>query len=119
MTQVKCKIQKGDQVIVTTGKDKGAKGEVTQVLLDQSRVVVQGVNMVKKNQKPSQMGPGGITNVERSIHISNVALIDPKSGKATRTGYKLGKDGSKERIARKSGEKIAAPSYKKSKGKGA
>lgn len=118
MTQIKCKIKKGDQVIVTTGKDKGAKGEVTQVLLAESRVFVQGINMAKKHTKPSQTGPGGITSVERSIHISNVALIDPKSDKATRVGFKIGKDGARERIAKKSGQKISEPTAKK-KSKGA
>ena len=105
MGQVKMKVKKGDSVVVLTGKDKGAKGEVLKVYPDENRVLVQGVNMVKKHQKPSAAGAGGIMNVERPIHASNVALTDPKSGKATRVGYKVLKDGKKVRVAR-SGETI-------------
>ena len=89
-----------------TGKDKGAEGEVLQVLTSERRVLVQGVNMVTRHNKPSQFSAGGIEKVERSIHISNVALADPKSGKPTRVGYKTLKDGKKVRVARKSGETI-------------
>lgn len=107
MTQPKLKIKKGDTVIVLTGKDKGAKGEVLSVMPTESRVVVKGVNVAKKHVKPSQLDPqGGIKAVELPIHVSNVALADPKSGKATRVGYKVGKDGKKTRIARKSGEAV-------------
>lgn len=106
MTQVKAKIKKGDQVIVITGKDKGAKGEVLRVLLDEQRVVVAGVNTVTKHKKPSPFSTGGIEKMEASIHISNVALADPKTGKASRVGYKVSKDGKKVRIARKSGEAV-------------
>ncbi|GJL85942.1 MAG: 50S ribosomal protein L24 [Micavibrio sp.] len=106
MAQAKAKIKKGDQVIVLTGKDKGSKGEVLNVQADQSRVLVQGVNMVTKHEKPTQTSPGGIKKKELSIHISNVALADPKGGKATRVGYKVLKDGKKVRVARKSGETI-------------
>jgi large subunit ribosomal protein L24 len=106
MTKAKFKIKKGDQVVVLTGRDKGAKGEVLKVLTEQRRVVVQGVNMAIKHQKPSQVSAGGISKKESSIHISNVALADPKDGKPTRVGYKDLKDGKKVRIARKSGETI-------------
>ena len=106
MTQPKMKIKKGDQVIVLTGKDKGAKGEVLDVNPASSRVTVQGVNVVKKHSKPTQISPGGISNKELSIHVSNVALVDPKSGKATRAGFKTLKDGKKVRVARKSGEEV-------------
>lgn len=103
----KVKIKKGDTVVVIAGKDKGAKGEVTKVLPEDRRVVVQGVNVVKKHQKPTQLNPqGGIQNIEKSIHVSNVALADPKEGTATRVGYKTLKDGSKVRFAKKSGETI-------------
>jgi len=102
----KLKIKKGDQVVVLTGKDKGAKGEVLKVMPAKSRVLVQGVNMVTKHNKPTQFGPGGIEKVERSIHISNVAVADPKGGKATRVGYKTLKDGKKIRVACKSGETL-------------
>ncbi len=103
----KMKIKKGDTVVVIAGKDKGAKGEVTKVLPEDRRVVVQGVNVVKKHQKPTQLNPqGGIQNIEKSIHVSNIALADPKEGTATRVGYKTLKDGSKVRFAKKSGETI-------------
>jgi len=106
MTQPKLKIKKGDQVIVLTGKDKGAKGEVLKTFPVQARVLVQGVNMVTRHNKPSQISAGGIEKVEKSIHISNVALADPKEGKATRVGYKTLKDGKKVRVAKKSGETV-------------
>ncbi len=106
MTQPKLKIKKGDQVIVLTGRDKGSKGEVLKVFPAESRVLVQGVNVVTRHNKPSQMSAGGIEKMEKSIHISNVALADPKGGKATRVGFKVAKDGTKTRIAKKSGETI-------------
>lgn len=106
MSAPKLKIKKGDQVVVLTGKDKGAKGEVLKTFPAQSRVLVQGVNMVTRHNKPSQISAGGIEKVEKSLHISNVAVVDPKSGDATRVGYKVLKDGKKVRVARKSGETI-------------
>ncbi len=106
MAQAKLKIKKGDQVIVLTGKDKGAKGEVLKILTGESRVLVQGVNMVTKHQKPTQVSAGGVQKKEMPIHISNVAVADPKSSKPTRVGYKTLKDGKKVRVARKSGETI-------------
>jgi large subunit ribosomal protein L24 len=107
MTKAKLKIKKGDQVIVLTGKDKGTKGEVLRVYPEASRVLVQGVNQVTKHNKPSQISSGGIAKKELPIHISNVALADPKTGKPSRVGYKTLKDGKKVRVARKSGETIA------------
>jgi large subunit ribosomal protein L24 len=106
MSKVKMKIKKGDNVVVTTGKDKGARGEVIDVITDKRRVVVQGVNVVKKHQKPSQVSGGGIVDVEKSIHVSNVALIDPKTDKPTRVGYKTLKEGNKVRVAKRSGETL-------------
>lgn len=106
MTAPKMKIKKGDQVIVLTGKNKGTKGEVLKTFPATSRVLVQGVNVVTKHGKPSQFSAGGIQKKELPIHVSNVALADPKSGKATRVGYKVLKDGKKVRVARKSGETI-------------
>lgn len=106
MANAKMKIKKGDQVVILTGKDKGSKGEVLESIPSQSRVIVQGVNVVTKHNKPSQMSAGGIEKVERSIHVSNVALADPKSGEATRVGYKTLKDGKKVRVAKKSGETV-------------
>lgn len=102
----KFKIKKGDKVIVTTGRDKGKQGEVLQVLRAEARVLVQGVNMMKRHTAPSQTSPGGIVEREAPLHISNVAHIDPKSNKATRVGYKIDKDGRKTRIAKRSGESI-------------
>lgn len=107
MTQKKLKIKKGDNVIVITGKDKGKKGEVLSVLRENDRVVVAGVNMIKKHKRADKDGAAGIINKEASLHISNVALVDPKEGKATRVGYKLLADGSKVRVARRSGETVA------------
>ena len=106
MTKVKMKIKTGDEVIVLTGKDKGKTGEVTKVMPTESRVIVSGINQAKKHRKPTQAGPGGIDTVDMPIHVSNVALKDPKSDKATRVGYKILKDGTKTRIAKKSGETI-------------
>jgi large subunit ribosomal protein L24 len=106
MSKVKLKIKKGDQVVVLTGRDKGSKGEVLKVLTAENRVVVSGVNMVTKHQKPTQFAAGGIEKKESSIHISNVAIADPKSGKATRVGYKILKDGKKVRVAKASGETL-------------
>ena len=100
------KIKKGDRVIVLTGKDKGKTGDVSRVMPKDSRVVVSGVNMVTKHQRPSQANPqGGITKQEASIHISNVAHVG-KDGKATRVGVKTLDDGRRVRVARKSGEQI-------------
>lgn len=100
------KIKVKDQVIVIAGKDKGAKGEVLKVLPNEDRVIVQGVNVATKHTKPSQLSPGGIEKKELPIHISNVALADPKNGKATRVGFKFLKDGKKVRVAKKSAETI-------------
>lgn len=106
MGQTKMKIKKGDTVIVNAGKDKGKKGEVLKTLPEKSRVIVQGVNVVKKHQKPTQVSAGGIQEKELSIHVSNVALADPKEGKPTRVGYKALKSGKKVRVAKRSGETI-------------
>jgi large subunit ribosomal protein L24 len=104
----KFKIKKGDKVVVITGRDKGKSGEVLRVLRDDNRVVVQGVNMVKRHTRPQPGNPGGIVEKEASIHISNVAHIDPKSNKPTRVGYKLLEDGRKVRVARRSAEVLDA-----------
>ena len=101
----KFKIKKGDKVIVNTGKDKGRTGEVMEVRPAEARVKVQGINMVKRHSRPTQTNPGGIDQIEGAFHISNVALGDPESGKATRAGYSM-EDGKKVRIARKSGKAI-------------
>ena len=103
----KMKIRKGDQVQVLSGKDRGARGEVIRAIPSEGRVVVRGVAMVKKAQKPNQMGQnGGIIEKESAIDVSNVALIDPKTATPTRVGYRFGTDGKKVRYAKKSGEEI-------------
>ncbi len=99
------KIKKGDKVIVLAGKDRGAEGEVVSVMPKEDRVVVRGVNMIKKHQRQTQTEQGGIITREASIHISNVALRDPSTGKATRVGFNV-VDGKKVRVARASGEVI-------------
>ncbi|HWC63772.1 MAG TPA: 50S ribosomal protein L24 [Rhizomicrobium sp.] len=99
-------IRKGDRVIVTTGRDKGKKGEVIKVMPSEDRVLVRGVNMVKRHQRQTQRQQGGIVNKESAIHISNVAHVDPKSGGPTRVGFKTLGDGRKVRFAKKSGEVI-------------
>lgn len=106
MATVKFKIRKGDEVIVLTGKDKGKKGEIIRMIRAKSRAVVQGINMVKRHTRQTQTEEGGIISKEASIHVSNLALIDPKSGEATKVGYKFEKDGTKVRISRASGEAI-------------
>jgi large subunit ribosomal protein L24 len=99
-------IKKGDKVIVTTGRDKGKKGEVLKVFPKDDRALVAGVNVVKRHQRQTQAQQGGIVNKESAIHLSNLAHVDPKSGKATRVGFKTLNDGRKVRFAKKSGEVI-------------
>ena len=106
MTQVKMKIKKGDEVVILTGKDKGKKGEVLKVIPSESRVVVDGINQAKKHRKPSQASAGGIDTINMPLHVSNVALADPKTGKPTRVGFTTLKDGKKVRVAKASGETI-------------
>lgn len=103
---IKLKIKKGDRVEVLTGRDKGKRGEVIGVFLQENRALVKGVNMVKRHQKQTPQAQGGIINRESKIHISNIALIDPKGNKPTRIGYKIDDDGKKQRFAKASGEVI-------------
>jgi large subunit ribosomal protein L24 len=100
------KIKKGDHVVVITGKDKGKKGEVLKVLRTENRAIVKGVAMIRRHQKQTTTQDGGIISKEAAIHISNLALEDPKDGKPTRVGFKFLKDGRKVRFARRSGEVI-------------
>jgi len=100
------KIKKGDHVVVITGKDKGKKGEVLKVMPEENRAIVKGVAMVRRHQRQTPSQEGGIIAKEAPIHISNLAIEDPKDGKPTRAGYKFVKDGRKVRFARRSGEVI-------------
>lgn len=102
----KLKIKKGDHVVVITGKDKGKKGEVLKVMPEENRAIVKGVAMVRRHQRQTAQQEGGIIAKEAAIHISNLAVEDPKDGKSTRVGYKFLKDGRKVRFARRSGEVI-------------
>ena len=104
----KLRIKKGDRVVVLTGKDKGRTGEVLRVMPKENRAIVQGVNMARRHQKQSMRQEGGIVPKEAPIHISNVALRDPKSGKPTRVGYKFLETGRKVRVAKSSGEVLDA-----------
>ncbi len=101
----KFKIKKGDKVVVLTGKDKGKTGEVKQVLTEDMKVIVNGVNVQTKHRKPSQTSAGGLDKIEAPIHVSNVAIVDPKTNKASRVGYKTVGE-RKVRVARGSGEVI-------------
>ncbi len=100
------KIKKGDRVVVTAGRDRGKTGDVLKVIPKNNRAFVQGVNMIKRHQRPSQTNAGGIVEKEASIDLSNLAHIDPKDQKPTRVGYKVLEDGRKVRFAKRSGEII-------------
>jgi large subunit ribosomal protein L24 len=100
------KIKKGDKVVVLAGRDKGRAGEVLQVLPKDERAVVRGVNIVKRHQRQTPNQEGGILSKEATIHLSNLALADPKDGKATRVGFKILDDGRKVRVAKRSGDLI-------------
>ncbi|NBI30361.1 50S ribosomal protein L24 [Chengkuizengella marina] len=103
----KLHVKKEDTVIVISGKDKGKKGRIIQALPRQNKVLVEGVNLIKKHARPTQDNPqGGIITQEAPIHVSNVMLADPKSGKPTRIGYKVLDNGKKVRVAKKSGQVI-------------
>ena len=100
------KIKKGDRVIVTTGRDKGKKGEVLKVFPKENRAIVGGVNTAKRHTNQSQQQQGGIVNKDMPIQLSNLAIADPKTGEATRVGWKVLEDGRRVRVAKKSGEVI-------------
>jgi large subunit ribosomal protein L24 len=102
----KLKIKKGDTVIVISGRDKGKTGEVLRVLPAERRAIVQGVNIARRHTKPRMGEPGGIVEKELALHISNIAHVDPSTGKPTRIGYKMLADGRKVRFAKRSGEVI-------------
>jgi large subunit ribosomal protein L24 len=100
------KIRKGDKVVVLTGRDKGRTGEVVEVHPAAARALVRGVNLVKRHQRQSAQQEGGIISKELPVHLSNIAIADPKDGKPTRIGFKIGSDGRKVRIAKRSGAEI-------------
>lgn len=100
------KVKKGDKVVVLTGRDKGRSGEVIQVLPKEDRAFVRGINLVKKHQKQTQNQEGGIVSKEAAIHLSNVAVADPKDGQPTRVGFRILEDGRKVRFAKRSGDLI-------------
>ena len=102
----KLKIRKGDKVVVITGKDKGKQGEVIRTIPSENRAVVRGINVAKRHQKQTAAQEGGIVSKEMPVHVSNLALRDPKDGKPTRVGYKTLADGKKVRVAKRSGEVI-------------
>ncbi len=100
------KIKKGDKVVILTGRDKGRDGEVLQVMPKESRALVRGLNLVKRHQAQTARQEGGIISKEAPIHLSNLAVADPKTGKATRVGFKVLEDGRKVRFAKSSGDLI-------------
>jgi large subunit ribosomal protein L24 len=100
------KIKKGDTVVVLAGRDKGKTGEVLQILPTDNKALVRGVNVVRRHQKQTQTQEAGIVAKEAPIHLSNIAIADPKDGKATRVGFKVQEDGTKVRVAKRSGDLI-------------
>ena len=100
------KFKKGDKVVVITGRDKGREGEILKMIRADNRAIVQGINMAKRHTRPSASSEGGILNKELPIHLSNLAHVDPKSGKPTRVGFRVLENGSKVRFAKASGEVI-------------
>jgi len=102
------KLKKGDKVVVLAGRDKGKRGEILEIFPKKGRAMVSGVNRVRKHRRPSTQGAGGIEDMEVSIHLSNLAIEDPTDGSPSRVGFRIGEDGRKQRIAKKSGEVIDA-----------
>ncbi|CAM5768879.1 50S ribosomal protein L24 [Labrys miyagiensis] len=100
------KIKKGDKVVVTTGRSKGRVGEVIQVFPEENRAIIRGVNVVRRHQRQTASQEGGVISKEAPIHLSNVAIADPKDGKPTRVGFKVLEGGKKVRVAKRSGEQI-------------
>jgi large subunit ribosomal protein L24 len=100
------KIRKGDKVVVLAGKDKGRTGEVLTVMPKEDKALVRGVNMIVRHQRQTQSQQGGLIRKEAPIHLSNIAIADPKDGKPTRVGFKVQKDGTKVRVAKRSGDVI-------------
>ncbi|MBY0282235.1 MAG: 50S ribosomal protein L24 [Alphaproteobacteria bacterium] len=103
MSQAKFKIKKGDTVQVTTGKERGKRGVVTKVFLDEAKALVDGINIVTRNKKPTQLNPNGPITKNLPIHVSNLSHVDPSSDQPAKVGYKIDKDGNKVRYFKKSG----------------
>jgi large subunit ribosomal protein L24 len=100
------KVKKGDKVVVLTGRDKGRTGEVIQVMPKEDRALVRGINLVKRHTRQTQTSEGGIISKEAAIHLSNLAVADPKDGKPNRVGFRILEDGRKVRFAKRSGDLI-------------
>ncbi len=99
------KLRKGDEVVVVSGDDRGKQGKILRVARDKNRVIVEGVNFIRRHTRPTQSNPqGGIVEREAAVHVSNVMLVDPKSGRPTRVGTRVHEDGARDRVARRSGE---------------
>ena len=98
------KVRKGDDVVMVSGDDRGKQGKVLRVLREKNRVIVEGVNFIRRHTRPTQSSQGGIVEREAAVHVSNVMLVDPKSGRPTRVGTRVHEDGARDRVARRSGE---------------
>jgi large subunit ribosomal protein L24 len=99
------KVRKGDEVVVVSGDDRGKRGKILRVVRDKNRVIVEGVNFIRRHTRPNQASPqGGIVEREAPVHVSNVMLVDPKGGRPTRVGTRVHEDGARDRVARRSGE---------------
>ncbi|MFN2432867.1 MAG: 50S ribosomal protein L24 [Gemmatimonadota bacterium] len=112
------KLRKGDEVEVISGDDRGKRGKVLRALGEKNRVIVEGVNFIKRHSRPTQANPqGGIVDREAALHASNVMLVDPRSGRPTRIGTRVAEDGTRDRIARRSGEVVAAGGTRRGRGR--
>jgi large subunit ribosomal protein L24 len=104
------KLRKGDEVVVITGEDRGKRGKILRVFPEKRRVIVEGINFIRRHTRPSQSNPqGGIVQREAAIHVSNVMIVDPKSDRGSRIGARVHEDGTRDRVARASGEILPAP----------
>ena len=103
------KLRKGDEVVVVSGEDRGKRGRVLKVFREKHRVLVEGVNFIRRHTRPSQANPqGGIVQREAAVHVSNVMIVDPRSGRPTRVGTRVNEDGTRDRIARRSGDVLSS-----------
>jgi large subunit ribosomal protein L24 len=108
--RARTKLRKGDDVVVISGEDRGKRGKVLKVFRDRNRVIVQGVNFIRRHTRPGQSNPqGGILEREAPVHASNVMVVDPQSGQPTRVGTRIHEDGRRDRVAKRSGELLPGP----------